>query len=150
MKNANNKIGIKSLICGFTLVELLVVVAIIGIIVGIVMGNINTAKQKANDARRMSDIKSIQNALGLYQTGKGQYPFMMDGYITGTDILSQSLVSELVVKTMPMDPINKDIGVLPYKYHYKSVDGSDYVLGFCLETNTISSHSKGCGNELKP
>lgn len=149
MKNANNKIGIKFLMRGFTLVELLVVVAIIGIIIGVVMGNINTAKQKANDARRVSDIKSVQNALGLYQTGKGQYP-IYDGYIIGSDILSQSLISELVLKTVPLDPVNKDIGTLTYKYHYKSTDGSDYVLGFCLETNTISGHSKGCDNELRP
>lgn len=48
---------------GFTLIELLVVIAIIGILTGIVMSNFTSAKSKARDAKRISDISQIQLAL---------------------------------------------------------------------------------------
>ncbi len=50
---------------GFTLIELLVVVAIIGMLAGVVLASLNSARAKGRDARRISDIKSIQTALEL-------------------------------------------------------------------------------------
>jgi len=51
---------------GFTLIELLVVVAIIGILSSITMASLNSARAKARDARRMSDLSQIRNALYMY------------------------------------------------------------------------------------
>lgn len=60
---------------GFTLVELLVVVAIIGLLAGIAVVSVNSVRVKARDAKRIADVKQIQNALELYNNTKGgQYP----------------------------------------------------------------------------
>lgn len=134
---------------GFTIIELLVVVAIIAILVSVIMANIRGAKEKARDVTRMSDIKTFTNVLGLYQTSKGQYP-IYDGYITGSDVMSQSLLNEMVTKAIPLDPLNKEAGGINYRYYYQSLNGSTYEIVFCLETATIQGHVRGCGNKIKP
>lgn len=59
---------------GFTLIELLVVIAIIGLLSSVVLASLNTARGKARDAKRLSDIHQIQLALELYYSTYGQYP----------------------------------------------------------------------------
>lgn len=59
---------------GFTLIELLVVIAIIGMLSSVILASLNTARQKARDARRLSDMKQIQTALELYYDTNRAYP----------------------------------------------------------------------------
>ncbi|MEI7463652.1 MAG: prepilin-type N-terminal cleavage/methylation domain-containing protein [Candidatus Taylorbacteria bacterium] len=59
---------------GFTLIEMLVVLAIMGILSGIIITNLSSAKSKARDARRVSDISHLQLALQMYLDRCGQYP----------------------------------------------------------------------------
>jgi len=59
---------------GFTLIELLVVVAIIGLLATIVLVSLNTARQKARDARRLSDMHQILTALEMYYDDNSEYP----------------------------------------------------------------------------
>lgn len=66
MKNKNNK--------GFTLIELLVVIAIIAILSTVVMAGLNSARLKGRDAKRLSDIKSVQAALELFFDTCSGYP----------------------------------------------------------------------------
>ena len=51
---------------GFTLIELLVVIAIIGLLAAIVMVSLNSARAKARDAQRKSDITNFSLALEMY------------------------------------------------------------------------------------
>ena len=51
---------------GFTLIELLVVVAIIGLLASIVLVSVNSARAKARDVKRMSDLHNVQLALEMY------------------------------------------------------------------------------------
>ncbi len=59
---------------GFSLIELLVVIAIIGILSSIVVAGLTDARASSRDARRISDLKSIQLALSLYYNDNTQYP----------------------------------------------------------------------------
>lgn len=59
---------------GFTLVELLIVISIIGILAGIGLASFNSAQAKSRDAKRKTDLQQVGNAMELYYNDKGQYP----------------------------------------------------------------------------
>ncbi len=59
---------------GFTLIELLVVVSIISLLTSIVLASLSSAKGKAADALRVSEVHQLQNALDIYYNTHGQYP----------------------------------------------------------------------------
>lgn len=64
----------KSKVKGFTLIELLVVIAIIGILSSVVLVSLNTARAKARDVKRLSDMHQMQIALEFYYNSFGRYP----------------------------------------------------------------------------
>ncbi len=59
---------------GFTLIELLVVISIIGLLSSVVMASLNTARIKARDALRRSEMTQLQLALETYYVDNGSYP----------------------------------------------------------------------------
>jgi prepilin-type N-terminal cleavage/methylation domain-containing protein len=59
---------------GFTLVELLIVIAIIGIITVIASSSFVSAQKKSRDASRKSNLKSLSDALNMYYADFGSFP----------------------------------------------------------------------------
>lgn len=65
---------LKNLKRGFTLLELLIVIALIGILVSIAAASYAQAQKKSRDSRRMADMKSIQSAFEQYYADHTAYP----------------------------------------------------------------------------
>lgn len=128
---------------GFTLIELLVSLAIIGLLGAIATINITKIKMRQRDAKRMSDVREIVKALNLYQNQLGKYP-VYDGIITGEDAMSQELENEQTITQVPTDIL------LSSGYKYKSDNGMDFTITFCLETDSIQGYSPDCENIVKP
>jgi prepilin-type N-terminal cleavage/methylation domain-containing protein len=59
----------------FTLLELLVVIAMIGILISLGVASFSNAQRKARDSRRREDMKAVQNGLEQYYADNdGSYP----------------------------------------------------------------------------
>jgi prepilin-type N-terminal cleavage/methylation domain-containing protein len=112
---------------GFTLIELLVVISIISLLSSVVLGALNTARTKARDARRKSDLRQIQLALELYYDANGVYP-LSGGAITpgawsnSADASWTTLQTALspYIKSLPKDPLenNNTAEWAQSGYHY--------------------------------
>jgi type II secretion system protein G len=59
---------------GFTLIELLVVISVIALLSSIVLASVNTSRKKAQVAKTLTEIRSLQNAIELYKLQNGTYP----------------------------------------------------------------------------
>ncbi|MDD5341581.1 MAG: prepilin-type N-terminal cleavage/methylation domain-containing protein [Patescibacteria group bacterium] len=69
---------------GFTVVELLVVILVILVLASISVFALNGQKAKAQDAKRLSDIRQIQTALEFYKSDAGEYPIVSTPIILGS------------------------------------------------------------------
>ena len=59
---------------GFSLIELLVVISIIGILLSILVLSYNEARKRSRDKVRKTDLKELQLAIELYKSQNGRYP----------------------------------------------------------------------------
>ncbi len=141
---------------GFTLIELLVVIAIISLLSSVVLASISSARVKARDSRRSSDIKSIHTALQLYQDKYGCIPTTIGpttcGNASGINfadwggwdysaaptsfLFFLATGTEPIMRKVPLDPLNNMTGddspsnSYSYRYYCYS-DG--LVLGYWTE-----------------
>jgi prepilin-type N-terminal cleavage/methylation domain-containing protein len=122
-KNLNPKPSTLNSQRGFTLIEILIVISIIGILASIVLVNLGGFRAKGRDARRIADLKTLQNTLELYYSSNNKYP----------TALSDILTAGIGVTKLPKDPkTNSDYG------YCVTNAGDSYLLGATLEgTNAV-------------
>ena len=102
----------------------------------VVFINVTSSRAKARDARRVSDMHQIQNALELYNQDCGQYPPTLNVAENTGCSNGGSLGSFL--NPIPTNPTPPDI---PYNYNYDDANKT-YTLTFNLE-NTVSNLAAG-------
>lgn len=71
---------------GFTLLELLVVIGIIGLLASIITVNLTGARKRARDTKRISDARQMQTAMEEYYGKNAKYPATIGDLITGQQI----------------------------------------------------------------
>lgn len=126
---------------GFTLIEILVVIAIIGILAGIGFGSsFRRAQIKTRDAQRKSDLRQIKAALMMYHNDFGEFPNSGTGvdqdkimgcetdgdgdYNDPCDWGSVWQAEIVYMKILPDDPFSPNAH---YHYYYNATDDD-----FCL------------------
>ena len=118
---------------GFTLTEVLVVIAIIAVLVVIAVGSLNpiTQMRKSRDSRRKSDLSQYRAALEAYAAAHdGVYPIHAGGYFradTDPDPVEVDLCEDLTgaiafIDSCPSDPktTDTDEAGIPLEYFYRS------------------------------
>lgn len=130
---------------GFTLIELMVVISVIGILSGIILVGMQSAKISARDAARKQDVQTIENALLMFWEKTGQFPSEsgFDGSIgsdncgcpalggpagcTGKDWCHTSWIwkglvpDQGILGRLPVDPLNNTT----YYYFYEPCCNQD-------------------------
>lgn len=119
---------------GFTLIELLVVISVMAVLISILSASFTTAQKRARDAKRLGDMKSIQQGLEQCFGLVGTYP----AAVTPGSALTCG--NRNVIERIPNDPKN-EIGVYDYAGLY-SVKASD-MLAYCL---CVKLEKTGSGN----
>ena len=79
---------------GFSLLELIVVMTLIGLLVGIAIPAYRDATDRAREAALKEDLRRMRTAIDEYHTDKGQYPTALD-----------DLVMSGYLRALPKDPI---------------------------------------------
>ncbi len=157
MKKSNNN--------GLTLIELLIVIAIISILAAIIYVSVNPAKRiaQSNNAQRWSEVTSVLNAVLNYTVDNGgSYPAVINsnenlGQVLGTNVsgcnsgcgaittdtscvnLEAALVDNGYIAAIPTDPVSGSAGFTDY--YINREDTGAFVVGACdpqVETGTTA------------
>lgn len=114
---------------GFTIVELLIVIVVIGILAAISIVAYNNIQQRARDSIRTNDISNIIKALALYRTEHDGYPMSHGPSGPGGWEISNNLaagrtfmqnLTQVSGSKMPVDPTNSGA----YRYEYIHIAGT--------------------------
>lgn len=79
---------------GFTIIELIVVIAIIGILASVALPRLMRAPRRAEEAVLQTNLRAMRDSINQFYADKGHFPPSLD-----------SLVEEEYLRTVPEDPI---------------------------------------------
>ncbi len=115
---------------GFTLVELIVVVAIIVIIASVVLASLGEARRKARDTARVQGVLQLQRALQIYFSTSGSFP-------AGDESALSAALTPIYIGSIPADPLG---GSTAYQYQALT---SPTLGGVCNSGNNCQSYHLG-------
>ena len=131
---------------GFTILELLIVIAVIGMLASIIFVAFANVQSKSRDTRRIEDMREIQKALNLYYIDGNRFPQSSTAVaLTGDDPVSEALVASGAIAGISGDPVSPE-----FNYTYQATSSAQYIIRFCLETDTVPNYQQGCNNTVTP
>ena len=128
---------------GFTLIEVLIVISIIGLLSAATLIGLGTFRGQGRDARRLGDLRQIQNGLELIYSKTGSYPADISNATFGA--------AKIGVNTVPKDP-GTDVA---YTYSKTNCTTYSYILAATLDAESGSkiyndSAASDCGVTCSP
>ena len=123
---------------GFTLIEMLVVISLIGILATLAIVSYTGTQKSARDTQRKSDTKQYQNAVEIFASkNNGLYPSETNA--AGVSAAT-TLCADILSTTCPEDPRAADDATFSYKYQTDgsggaSLDAATYVIWAKLENS---------------
>ena len=96
---------------GFTLLELIIVVAIIGILATIAMPKLLHTPDKAKEAVLRTDLRTFRDVIDQYYADKGKYPESLE-----------ALVEDGYLRAIPVDPMTKSADTWVPQYEEPKLD----------------------------
>lgn len=115
---------------GFTLIEILIVVSIIGLLASVIFVGLAGTRARGRDARRVADLRSIQTGLELYFSKNGSYPATLDALRTAS----------IGVTNIPKDPstgANYGYGVASPANSYVLIADTEASAGDAIYSSSI-------------
>ncbi len=125
---------------GFTLMEIIIVMALIAVLTIAGLASFTASLKKSRDGKRKSDLRVTQNSLALYNNSYNQFPANdTDFNILGCGANGITICdwggswqagSQLLMKKIPTDPLKNR------SYRYEMVTTDSYRLKTCLENKS--------------
>jgi prepilin-type N-terminal cleavage/methylation domain-containing protein len=124
---------------GFTLVELLIVIAVITMIMVVVFPNFMGVRQRARDSQRKSELAQIQRAIELYKQDQMPPVYPTTGALS-SDLCGKCWSSggmncsgNIYMYKVPCDPQSSGTTPTPFLYIASGADALQYTISTCLE-----------------
>jgi len=118
----------------FTIIELLIVIAIIGILTGVILTSLSSSRSKARDVKRVSDMGQIQLALELYYDRCKHYPASA-GAVDVNDATCTLKITDFI-SAIPTPPTGIFTNNGYYKYYTNGSPPNTFILSTRLENAT--------------
>ncbi|MEF2175963.1 MAG: prepilin-type N-terminal cleavage/methylation domain-containing protein [Candidatus Absconditabacteria bacterium] len=154
---------LKKLLKSFTLIELIIVIAIIAVLGATAFLLLTQWMSKGRDAQRISDLSTIKTALDIALTKNDELPLPDENNVllySGTEILNQGLFGDQVVKSIgtlnkvPRDRINGEYeySLLYDKKTYRvrtEIENEQYKMAFIEKVKANNNFYRYVGKDLK-